>query len=403
MISFCIDFLRTSALVFYDAAPFLLLGLFLAGWVKIMIPTGGVHRFLGQPTWRSALYAALFGLPLPLCSCSVVPLALSLREKGASREASLAFLISTPETSVDTILLSWGLLGPIMAIARPIVSFFNAMFAAGLSLAVRLFQGEKPDESAREELAVLGSGCEIGGGCADGCGADEEYHVVGPSGLWTSLKTALGFGAGKGRTVPLRVLARDANRYAFREMLDDISLWLVVGVLAAGFISALLPGDWTTRIPGGEFGAMLFMLLIGVPLYVCAVESTPIAAILIAQGLSPGAALVFLIAGPATNLATIILLRQTLGRGFLRIYLISIAVSSLLAGYALNVFLRFTGLTVTDRIGADAGSWWWTAISLISSGVLLALLAKSLARLDWRNKWPGLRSAVRRAWSAFSG
>ncbi len=406
MINFFVEFLRTSANVFYETAPFLLLGLFLAGWVKILIPTSGVHRLLGKPTWRSALYAALFGLPLPLCSCSVVPLALSLREKGASREASLSFLISTPETSIDTVLLTWGLLGPVMALARPVVAFFNAVFATAVSLLVRAFHhGE--DEAPAPNLPVVSSACSVdhadehaNGHCPCGC-EDTEYHVVGPAGLWASFKAAVGFGRDRG-AVPLRTLARDAGQYAFRELMDDLSLWLVVGVAAAGLISALLPGDWTTRIPGGQFGGMLFMLVIGIPMYVCAVESTPIAAILIAQGLSPGAALVFLIAGPATNLATVILLRQTFGRGFLRIYLASVVLSSLIAGLALNAFLRATGWRVTGRGTVISSSWWWGAVSLVSCGVLLWLVATSLARLDWAHKTPRLQriaARVRRLWT----
>ncbi len=172
------------ALVFRETAPFLLLGLFLAGWLKIIIPTQGVHRYLGKPNLRSALYAALFGLPLPICSCGVVPLSMGLRDKGASREANLSFLISTPETSIDTLIITWGLLGPVIAVVRPLAALAASLFAAVLSIA------ERTDRPADDEPAPAASVCSPAadpGVDAPGYILEEGYHVVGPRGFLRSV------------------------------------------------------------------------------------------------------------------------------------------------------------------------------------------------------------------------
>jgi len=383
------------ALVFRETAPFLLLGLFLAGWLKIIIPIQGVHRYLGKPNLRSALYAALFGLPLPICSCGVVPLSLGLREKGASREANLSFLISTPETSIDTLIITWGLLGPVIAIVRPLAALAASLFAAILSIAERT---DRPadDKDVAPAAAVCPTDDEQG---ADNAGytLEEGYHVVGPRGFLRSVAAAIGqLPAFSKKDATAEVTApapvslggrgRDANRYAFRKMLDDISFWLVIGIVAAGLIAALVPANWIIRFPGGEWGSMLFILLISVPLYVCAVESTPIAAILILKGLSPGAALVFLLAGPATNLATMILINKTFGRRFLRLYLLSIFVVSIGAGLLLNAFLRSINLEVVSRISPEQSFGVWTIVAIFSSIALLVLLGFSFYRLDWKAK-----------------
>ena len=386
-------------------APYLLFGLFLAGWLKIVLRTEGVERFLGGRNLRSALWASLLGLPLPICSCGVVPVALGLKDKKASRESSLAFLISTPETSVDTVAVTWGLLGPLMAIVRPIAAFLTSMFAAVLSIAART---DAVDEHPPPSSAPV---CESP--CCDDEPA-EPYHVVGFGGLMASLRSALridgnlphvdedggaepscktcdGEAADDPGPVPLSVLSRDAMHYGFVRMFDDLSPWLVIGLIVAGALSALVPSNWIANVPGGEIGAMVFVLLIGVPMYVCAVESTPIAAVLIAKGLSPGAALVFLLAGPATNTATILLLERTFGRRFLKIYLTAIAIASIACGLLLNRFLSATGWSVIPRIRTESGLTFFTFVSIGSALLLAGLVVASFSRLNWKAKWKSTR------------
>ncbi|MDP8225232.1 MAG: SO_0444 family Cu/Zn efflux transporter [Candidatus Lernaella stagnicola] len=408
---YIIETLRMVYVVFVQTAPFLLLGLFLAGWSKIAIRTKGVHRYLGGGNLRSAFYAAVFGLPLPICSCGVVPVSLSVRDKGASREANLSFLISTPETSVDTLVITWGLLGPLMTIVRPIAALLTAMFAAVLSIAGRT---DRPDDHDGEVVLPDAEACEID---EDAHVHEGGYHVVGFRGLWKSLAAAF---VGLYRRsnaegpdvepvdeaapdfdpehnhhhdpVPLRVLVRDANRYAFREMMDDISVWFVLGIILAGVIAAVVPNSWIANIPGGQLGSMLFVLVLSVPMYVCAVESTPIAAMLILKGLSPGAALVFLLAGPATNAATLLIINQAYGRRFLRIYLTAISLVAILSGMALNTLLSWTGWQITSRVAETGAFSLWTVISALSALLLLVLLGLSFYRLDWPTKWVSFKS-----------
>ncbi len=411
LVSHLIDIGRMIYLIFLRTAPFILLGLFLAGWLKVLIREEYIGRFFGQRNLRSALYAALFGLPLPICSCGIVPLVMGLREKGASREARLSLLISTPETSVDTVILTWGLLGPVMAIVRPLAAFSSALFAAVLSIAERtdrsIEENSGPWRETKDALTTeTDTACE---GCSHH--SEDGYHVVGLAGFWSSLKASVrrilpgrlrSKAPGAEETgsphemepappIPLRVLTRDATRYGFVEMLDHISYWFVLGILLAGVLAALLPDNWVDVIPGGVTGSMLFMLLISVPLYICAAKSTPIAATLIATGLSPGAALVFLLAGPATNMSSIVILNQIFGRRFLGLYLSAIVLVSLAFGWILNAFLQGTGITVSTTITQPLESTLWNAVSIGSALLLLCLLAASFRRLDWNAKRENIR------------
>ncbi len=394
-----LDILTMIWVVLLETAPYLLLGLLLAGLVKILLRARTARRYLGEPNLKSALWAALLGLPLPICSCGVVPLTLGLRDKGASREARLSFLASTPETSVDTVVISWGLLGPIMAVARPIAALLASLVAAVVSIAV----GNSNDSGTPEEPSQDTTN-----------DAEEDPTAIGFRGLWRSIRAAISSLSSKkdeastdrkqgaSDHVPLHRVLASSFRYSFVEMFDRISLWLVIGIIIAGAIAALVPAGWFDQIPGGEMGTMLFMLAISIPMYVCAVESTPIAAMLILKGLSPGAALVFLLAGPATNLATIMIIYKSFGRVFLAIYLLTIAFTSIVAGLALNALLAFTGWTVLPSdapMGLSSGTG--SVFSISMAVVLLVLLGFSFRRLDWRGKAENITGFFRQLLSVF--
>ena len=384
--------------VLLETAPYLLLGLLLAGLVKILLRVHTARRYLGEPNLKSALWAALLGLPLPICSCGVIPLTLGLRDKGASREARLSFLTSAPETSVDTVVISWGLLGPIMAVARPIAALLASLVAAVVSIAV----GNSDDQGTPEESFQDTTN-----------DATEDPNAIGFLGLWRSIKAAISSLSSKNdeaRTdrkqgaadhVPLRRLIASSLRYSFIEMFDRISLWLVIGIVIAGAIAAIVPTGWFNQIPGGEMGTMLFMLAISIPMYVCAVESTPIAAMLILKGLSPGAALVFLLAGPATNFSTIMIMYKSFGRVFLAIYLATIAFTSIAAGFALNALLEITGWTVLPSDVPTGFGDTGSVFSISMAIVLLGLLGFSFRRLDWNGKVENLMGFFRRLFSVF--
>ena len=282
------------------SAPWLLGGFLLAGAIYVLVPIGKVSRHLGGSGVGGVFKAALFGIPLPLCSCSVIPVASSLRKQGASRGAFTSFLISTPETGVDSIAISYALLGPLLAIVRPVAAFITAI-TAGLLMGA----DEDADRATTTEQSAKDTSCE----CAE---------APTPSGM---------------SKIPAAI------RYGLVDMIADLAPWLVLGFALAGLATALIPAGFLEQHLGGGLPAMLLMLVVGLPLYVCATSSTPIVAALIARGLSPGAALVFLLVGPATNLATMVIVSRDLGRRGLAIYLITIAVVAVLFGLLIDAVL----------------------------------------------------------------
>lgn len=294
-----IEILAAAWHVLEDSAVFLLFGFLLAGVIKVAMPMGFVERGLGGRSVRSVLRAALIGIPLPLCSCSVVPTAIALRKEGAGKGATSAFLVSTPETGVDSISISYALLDPVMTVFRPVAAFITAFVAGVMEI-------------------VAGKETEIPNGvsaCEDGCCSDECQTGEKPS---------------NGRK------AYEGLRYAYVELMDDLAGWMVIGFLVSGVIMVAIPDGFFAGTLNGGLPAMLVMLIAGIPMYICATSSTPIAAAMILKGLSPGAALVFLLAGPATNIGTIMLLRKFMGARSVWIYLASIAVTSIALGFTLD-------------------------------------------------------------------
>ena len=324
--------------VFLVASPYILLGLGAAGLLHGLMPADRIAGWLGRPGMGSMAKGALLGVPLPLCSCAVVPVTLELSRKGASREASLAFLVSTPETGVDSMLLTWGLMGPVMTVARPVAALATSLVAAISSRFTRA-------EPARAAAV------------AD-CDRCEAAAPAKPPGL----RRGLGYG--------------------FRSMVDEIGFWLVVGLILTGLITALVPANLISEGIGRGPLALVTMLFLGIPLYMCASASTPIAAALMLKGLSPGAALVFLLAGPATNASSLVLIARFFGRRFVTIYLGSVALTALAAGYALDLLVEGSGWSSLPRLTVAGHEGH--ALELASAMVLLLLLAASAARGSWR-------------------
>jgi len=280
-----LDFLTTVLLqtfgVLYDGGIFVLIGFAVAGLVHVLFDPDRIVRHLGGRTMRSAAVAALFGAPLPLCSCGVLPAAMALRRKGASREATLSFLITTPETGVDSIAVTYAFFGPLLAVVRPVVAIVTALVAAAFSLRGAAAEPEPPPA------------LDSAPGACDGCDGEPPAHEH--DGLRQAQRDPVG----------LVARLRLAARYAFVDLFDDLGFWLAFAFLLTGLLSAILPGDFFARLLPGTVVPMLAMIAIGVPLYVCASASTPLAALFVAKGASAGAALVFLLVGPATNAATI--------------------------------------------------------------------------------------------------
>jgi len=287
--------------------------------------------------YASVFKAALLGIPLPLCSCGVVSSAISLRKQGASRGAAISFLISTPETGVDSIAVTYALLDPIMTIFRPIAAFITAVFAGILTNVIIPHENEH----------IKSEACRV-------CGSlDINSH---------------------NHTKKIKI--KRAMEYAFVDLLGDISGWLIVGIVLAGIISVAIPSDFFIRYIDSEILSMFIMLFIGIPLYICATASTPVAAALILRGLSPGAALVLLLAGPATNMASILMIGKEMGKKTTGIYLASIAVTSILMGTLLNWIYGYWGINPLAAMG-EATDTIPDIIKIIGSVALAILIINS--------------------------
>lgn len=334
--------------LFLESAPWLMLGLVMAGVLKEFVSMQWMERQLGKNARFGVAKTAIIGAPLPLCSCGVIPAAAGLRKAGASKGATTSFLISTPETGVDSIALSWVLLGPFMAIIRPIAAIVSAITAGWLV-------GKESTEPS--QIPEAKSSCCSSRGCSS------SQPVPKPS--------------------VMRRLIRGL-RYAATDMVDDIALWLVVGIGFAALVQAYVPTSFLAEWGNGLM-AMLVMVVISIPMYICATASTPIAAGLLVAGVSPGAVLVFMLAGPATNIATLGVVYSLLGKRALVSYLTGVLVCALGFGFLCDwIFTSFElALNLSDSIDAHTHVNWWSVLS----GVLLAsLIGLSLAKL-FTNKW----------------
>ncbi|MEE4116684.1 MAG: permease [Marinilabiliaceae bacterium] len=311
-----------------EMSPYLLLGFLFAGILYLLFPKKKIRKYMGRNRRGAVVNASLLGIPLPLCSCGVIPTGLSFYRNGASKGSTVSFLISTPQTGVDSILVTYSLLGLPFALIRPVVALFTGIAGGFITNKI-----DKTDIITEEE--------EKGNGL--------------PSGFFPRI--------------------REMFRYAFVEFLQDISGWLVAGLGIAALISVLVPDNFFAGVAGNDLVEMLIILVAAIPVYICATASVPIAAVLMLKGLSPGAALVLLMAGPATNAATITMITRVMGRKALMSYLFSISLGALIFGLIINRLLPASWFAV-DRIMGHAGhehqilpDWL-----MYSSAVLLVLL-----------------------------
>jgi len=289
-----IGILKSSFDLLKEMAPYLLFGFLSAGILREFISAEKIAKHLGKSSLGSVVKAALFGIPLPLCSCGVIPPTMALRNAGASRGSVLSFLIATPTTGVDSIFATYSLLGPVFAVYRVIASFLAGIFS-GFSANLLDTKASLPPKQEKQITQA-------------------------------NVKIKLGF----------------VNRikkifdYAFVELMNDIGKWLIIGILIGGIITYLIPPDFFQTSFTSKWQAILLILIVSVPLYVCATGTIPIAAALMLKGLNPGAAFVLLLAGPATNAVTITVISKYLGKKTTVIYLVTLILSSLGLGLLLD-------------------------------------------------------------------
>lgn len=334
-----------------EMTPYLLLGFLVAGILREFVPRRIYADRLSKNNFRSVLWAALFGIPLPLCSCGVIPTAASLRREGASRGATVSFLISTPQTGVDSIFATASVLGIPFAICRPVVALVTAL-AGGC--AVNRWNKEK------------------GGISSITCASQPTYKSFGKKCV-------------------------DTLRYGFIDMVQDIGKWIVIGLVIAAVITVAVPDDFFTQLSDYPLLNMLVILALSAPMYLCATGSIPIAAALMLKGLSPGAALVLLIAGPATNMAAMLVINKVLGRRTLVIYLLSIIIGAISFGLIVDYLLPAQWFTPTG-CGSHCGlcseanaPWWQTASSILFVSLLVIAFILRLRK----SKTSGMQKSYR--------
>ena len=282
-------FLTSLLNVVCEMAPYLLLGFFVAGVLHVFVPQRFYANYLSRNNKLSVLWAALLGVPLPLCSCGVIPTAIGLRNEKASKGAIASFLIATPQTGIDSILATFSLMGLGFAIIRPVAALITGV--CGGLLVNRLVRDD--DSCSLEEKS-------------------QTSNLKPQSKLWRVLK------------------------YGYYDILRDIGLRLIIGLIVAALIQVAVPDEFFLSFGSQPLLQMLVILIIAIPMYICSTGSIPVAAALIMKGLSPGAALVMLMAGPAVNLASILVVHKSMGRRFTWIYLLTIVVFSVLFGLLLN-------------------------------------------------------------------
>lgn len=277
-----------------EMSPYLIFGFLISGILKVLLPKEKIYNHLSTSSFGSILKSAIIGVPLPLCSCGVIPVATHIHKEGASKGATISFLISTPTTGIDSIFATYSLLGPVFAIMRPISAFFSGIFAGSI---VNIF--ERKDRRDLEKKL-----CET-------C----NYEIKNLS-LIEKVKTAINYG--------------------FLELIEDTGKWILIGILIGTIISVFIPENLISEYLGNKFNSYLVMLFIGIPMYVCATGSIPIASSLISKGMCPGAGLIFLFTGPATNTATLTFIFGKLGRRNFLIYLFSIIFWAIFFGLVID-------------------------------------------------------------------
>lgn len=351
--SLLLGILLQTWLVLCDMAPWLLVGFAVAGLLSVFVPAEWTERHFGGRGLRPVLKGTLWGIPMPLCSCSVIPVVASMRRHGASRAAAVAFLLSSPQTGMDCIAITYALLGPLFAVFCPIAALVSGVLGGVLVSA-------SGADGRREEANSAPPKCTD-----ECCSADRS-----------------------------RAALRRAAHYGFVTLPRDLAVSLLVGVLIAGALAAVVPERAWHMYLGGGLLSILAMMAVGVPIYVCATASVPIAAGLIHLGASPGAAMAFLIAGPASNAATVSLVWKVLGRRTAVIFLITVVVSAVAFGLALDAVAPLVEAWLPQAVAHHREAEHFGLVPSLWAIALLAVLAFSRSYAPRRNGMPGRSASV---------
>ena len=365
--------------LFILSAPWLLFGFFMAAMIKVFLKTETMHKHLGGSGWWSTVKAAFIGAPLPLCSCGVVPAALGLRSAGASKNATVAFLVATPETGVDSVSFTYALMGPVMAIARPVAAISSAI-VAGLLVGKAESVHEKHEAQALASVNTDSTN-NINNTEASCCAKETKEKEKDCCATKIEEPDCCASKANEPKKqiqAPLKLRLQEGLQFAFGKMLKDVVNWLIIGLIIAALVQTFLPTDFFEAL-GDGFLSMLVMAVIGIPMYVCASASTPIAAGFLIAGLSPGAVLVFMLLGPASNIGTLMIVKNELGMRAVSAYFIGLVVSAFFFGFLLNYLTAIYGWNFMASVQEhqhDTVAWY----EILASIVLAVLMAKALVQ-----------------------
>lgn len=327
------EFLNSFLSLALEMAPYLLLGFFIAGVLHVWIPRYLYLPKIAKPNLKSVLWATLFGIPLPICSCAVIPTAIALRREGASKGASVSFLIATPATGIDSILATYSLLGLPFAILRPVAAIFTSILGGVFT---NQFTDKDVEKKSTDEMPFK----------------KEEKNL---EGFWGKILETIRFG--------------------FLEMLPNLAKWLFIGIALGALVNVFIPDDFFSFLRPYPFLCMLLVLLFSMPMYTCAMGSIPLALSLIDKGITPGAALVLLMAGPATSVASMLVVGRAFGKKTLLAYLASIAFGALFFGFIIDTFFMDVFLETirfSNFIAEHDSSKIW--LNILSLGILLLFL-----------------------------
>ena len=324
------ELLNSLLFMLNEMSPYILLGFLIAGVMHAFIPQRTFARHLSGTGWKAVVKSAAIGIPLPLCSCGVLPTAIAMRRNGASRAASTSFLISTPQTGVDSIAATWSLLGPAFALLRPLAALITAVLGG---MAVGKSEATTDTETCRTEDTTSDATKSISRKCLD------------------------------------------ALRYGFIDLVGSIGGWLVTGLIIAALITVYVPADFFSVLGSNPLLSMITVLIIAVPMYVCATGSIPIALSLVLKGLSPGTAFVLLMAGPAANFASFTLISREMGRKAAVIYLVSIIIGAITFGMGIDYLLPAEWLRIGNTHALAGHEHGFSLFPSVCSAVLVTLLA----------------------------
>ncbi|MBB1334132.1 MULTISPECIES: SO_0444 family Cu/Zn efflux transporter [unclassified Pseudoalteromonas] len=390
------DLLNNFWQLFLLSAPWLMLGLLIAGLLNVYLPANFLNKHLGKEGFWTTVKAALIGAPMPLCSCGVIPAAIGLRRAGASKSATTAFLVSTPETGVDSVSVSYVLLGPFMAIIRPIAAICSAIVAGvlvGRDAEKTQTTAHTSEANNEQKRAATTSCCSTKSAAAEekaSCCSTKSAVVEEKVSCCSTKLAAAEEKASCYSTKPAAVeektsccdsssavpasqwqKMKQAVSFSCNKLLSDTMKWLMIGLFFAALVQTYVPESFLSQWGSGIL-AMLVVIVISIPMYICATASTPIAAGLLLSGVAPGAVLVFMLAGPATNVATLGVVANELGKRAVVAYLVGVIGVALIFGFLTDYLVAEFGFVVTPLLGEEHQvlPHWLTLLC----GTILALL-----------------------------